>query len=149
VNARLAAAVLWCLGLALTGIAQAGDAPTMEVWKSASCGCCKAWLRQMEAAGFKVKVTDMADVTPIKLQLKVPPELSSCHTARVGGYIVEGHVPAEDILKLLKTAPKIAGIYVPGMPVGSPGMEGPGGIGYSVLALDAAGKTTVFATHKP
>ena len=143
-------AVLLSFGLmGLTATTHGADGPTVEVWKSSTCGCCKAWVRHLEAAGFRVKVTEMDDVTPIKQQFRVPPELSSCHTARVGGYVVEGHVPAEDILRMLKTQPKIIGIYVPGMPIGSPGMEGPGGTGYSVLALDAAGKTSVFSTHKP
>lgn len=103
----------------------------------------------MEDAGFKVRVTQMQDVTPIKQQFRVPPQLSSCHTATVAGYVVEGHVPAADIVRLLKEKPKIRGIFVPGMPPGSPGMESPDAEPYDVLAVDAAGSTSVFATHQP
>ena len=127
----------------------AADAPSIEVWKTATCGCCRVWVRHLEDAGFKVKVNEVGDVEPVKQRFKVPPELSSCHTAVVDGYVVEGHVPAGDIISLLKKRPPIRGIYVPGMPVGSPGMEGPGGKAYEVLAVDAAGKVSVFATHQP
>ena len=129
--------------------ARAADAPTVEVWKSPTCGCCKAWVKHIEDAGFRVQLHQLDDVAPIKRQFKVPPELSSCHTAVVDGYVVEGHVPADDIIRMLKEHPAIKGIYAPGMPVGSPGMEGAGGTDYDVLALDAAGKVSVFATHKP
>ena len=129
--------------------ADAADPPTVEVWKTATCGCCRAWVKHIEDAGFRVKVTQVEDVAPIKRQFKVPPELSSCHTALVNGYVVEGHVPAADIVRMLKERPKIKGIFVPGMPVGSPGMEGPDGDKYDVLAIDDAGKVSVFATHQP
>lgn len=128
---------------------RAADAPVIEVWKTSTCGCCRAWVRHVEDAGFRVKVTELDDVAPIKEKFKVPPQLSSCHTALVGGYVVEGHVPADDIIRLLRQKPDIKGIYVPGMPAGSPGMEAPRGEKYDVLALDAAGKTSVFATHQP
>lgn len=129
--------------------AVAAEPPVIEVWKTPTCGCCKVWIRHVEEAGYKVKVNELPDVTPVKQRLKVPPELSSCHTAVVEGYIVEGHVPADDITRLLKQRPKVQGIYVPGMPIGSPGMEGPGAEKYDVLAVDDAGKVSVFATHKP
>lgn len=134
---------------AMPELAVAADPPVIEVWKTPTCGCCKVWVRHVEAAGYKVKVNELPDVTPVKQRLKVPPELSSCHTAVVEGYIVEGHVPADDITRLLKQRPKVQGIYVPGMPIGSPGMEGPGGQKYDVLAVDDAGKVSVFATHQP
>lgn len=143
------------LSFALVGVAcsaaplLAADAPVVEVWKTSTCGCCKAWVRHLEDAGFKVKVTEVDDVAPIKQKFKVPPELSSCHTALVDGYVVEGHVPADDIVRLLRQKPKIKGIYVPGMPAGSPGMEAPRGERYDVLALDDSGKVSVFATHQP
>ncbi len=130
-------------------IAAEPELPVVEVWKTPTCGCCTVWVRHLEQAGLKVNVTHMDDLAPIRRQFRVPPKLSSCHTARVGGYVVEGHVPAEDILRLLKTRPQITGIYVPGMPIGSPGMEGPGGEEYQVYALDPAGRTSVFATHQP
>ena len=143
-------ALLLCFGLGWPALpVAAADSPTVEVWKSATCGCCQAWVRHLEAAGFRVRVTELDDVAPIRRQFKVPPELSSCHTAVVNGYVVEGHVPAADILRMLKERSKIKGIYLPGMPVGSPGMEGPNGDKYDVLALDDAGKVSVFATHQP
>ncbi len=149
-KSRIPVALLSCLILmGVTATVRGADAPLVEVWKSSTCGCCRAWVQHLEKAGFRVKVTEMDDVTPIKRQLNVRPELSSCHTARVGGYIVEGHVPAEDILRMLKTQPKIVGLYLPGMPVGSPGMEGPGGQQYQVQAVDLAGRTSVFSTHRP
>ena len=143
------------LGLTVLGLVAgaggvgAADQPLMEVWKTPTCGCCRAWVSHVEKAGFRVQVTQLDDVSPIKKQLGVPPELSSCHTARVGGYVVEGHVPADDIVRLLRQKPKVKGIYVPGMPVGSPGMEGAHGERYDVLALDESGKTSIFATHQP
>ncbi len=125
------------------------DAPLIEVWKTPTCGCCTAWLRHLEKAGFQVRVTNLQDLAPVKRRFRVPPELSSCHTAVVDGYVVEGHVPADDILRLLKEQPKIEGILVPGMPAGSPGMEAPNGERYDVLAVDVAGAVSVFATHQP
>lgn len=129
--------------------AAAAEPPTVEVWKSPTCGCCTVWVRHLEAAGFQVQVTNLVDVAPVKQRFAVPPELASCHTARVAGYVVEGHVPAADIVRLLREQPRIRGLVVPGMPVGSPGMEGAGARPYEVLAVDDAGATTVFATHEP
>jgi hypothetical protein len=88
-------------------------------------------------------------MAPVKAEYRIPPQLSSCHTAVVDGYVIEGHVPASDIVKLLKERPKIRGLVVPGMPMGSPGMEGPDPEAYDTLALDANGATTVFTTHGP
>jgi hypothetical protein len=148
--AAIISAVLLGFGLGMTPPqAVSDDAPNIEVWRSRSCGCCKAWVRHVEAAGFLVRQTEVNDVEPKKRELKVPAELSSCHTAVVDGYVVEGHVPADDIVRLLKERPKVRGIYVPGMPIGSPGMEGPNGKPYQVFALDDEGKTSVFATHQP
>ncbi len=101
----------------------------------------------MENAGFKVEVHDLADLASIKHAAGVPSELEACHTARIGGYVVEGHVPAEDIRRLLANRPDIAGIATPGMPVGSPGMEGPYKDHYDVVTFDGSGRTTVFASH--
>jgi hypothetical protein len=154
-NRRQAHAALLALGVAaavapVARIARAaGAAPLVEVWKTSTCGCCRAWVRHLEAAGFSVKVNEVADVTPVKERLGVPPALSSCHTAVVSGYLVEGHVPADDILRLLRESPPVRGILVPGMPAGSPGMEAARGERYEVLALDADGRTSVFATHQP
>jgi hypothetical protein len=146
VSALLAAG---CLLWALAGIGRAAEPPLLEVWKTPTCSCCAVWVRRMEEAGFRVRVTEMRDLTPVKLQLGVRPEHSSCHTARVAGYVVEGHVPADDIIRLLEQKPGIRGIFVPGMPIGSPGMEGPDPEQYDVLAVDEAGAVSVFATHGP
>ena len=134
---------------AATSALAARPQPLIEVWKTPTCGCCAVWVRHVEEAGFRVRVTDMPNVDAIKRQLNVRPEHSSCHTARVGGYVVEGHVPAEDIIRLLEEKPAIRGIFVPGMPIGSPGMEGPDADSYDVLAVDRAGAVSVFATHGP
>jgi hypothetical protein len=146
ISRRLLVAAAACAPL---GAALAADAPVVEVWKTPTCGCCKVWVRHLEDAGFRVQVAELADLAPIKARFRVPPELSSCHTALVSGYVVEGHVPADDVIRLLRERPKIRGIFTPGMPVGSPGMEGPNPEPYDVLALDDAGKVSVFATHRP
>jgi hypothetical protein len=127
----------------------AADSPAVQVFKSPTCGCCAAWVRHLKDNGFTVTVTDRADMAPVKAEYRIPPQLSSCHTAVVDGYVIEGHVPASDIVKLLKERPKIRGLVVPGMPMGSPGMEGPDPEAYDTLALDANGATTVFTTHGP
>jgi hypothetical protein len=139
------------LGLVLGWDAQpiAAEPEPVQVWKTSTCGCCKVWVKHLRDAGFRVQVTDLEDVAPVKRRLKVPPELSSCHTAVVADYVVEGHVPARDIVRMLKERPKIRGIFLPGMPVGSPGMEGPNGDKYEVLALDDADHVSVFAVHQP
>jgi hypothetical protein len=131
--------------------AETAAAPIMQVYKSATCGCCKAWVEKMKTAGFDVRVTDLDESALQELKAKrgVGDNLQSCHTAVVNGYVVEGHVPADDIHRLLKEKPAIAGIAAPGMPRGSPGMEVPGGARdpYQVLTFTRAGKTTVFARH--
>lgn len=96
----------------------------MEVWKDPNCGCCKDWIVLMEQAGFAVTVHDSGN-SAVRAKLGLPVQYGSCHTALVGGYLVEGHVPAADVHKLLKDKPKALGITVPGMPIGSPGMDGP------------------------
>ena len=125
----------------------AAAAPVMTVYKTPTCGCCKSWVEHVQAHGYRVAVRDTADVGPVKAMLGVPRQLGSCHTAVIGGYVVEGHVPAELIDKLLRERPRIAGIAVPGMPVGSPGMEVPGRTPdhYDVLSFDRAGKVAVYA----
>lgn len=117
----------------------------MMVYKDPNCGCCHSWVEIMRRSGFEVSVRDTADMPSIKTRYKVGRNLASCHTALVAGYVVEGHVPADVIRKLLAEKPKVVGIAVPGMPVGSPGMEGGAKEAYSILTFDAAGKTTVFA----
>ena len=109
---------------ALPAMAAAPAKIAMEVWKDPNCGCCKDWIALMERAGFAVKVHDVGN-SAVRAKLGLPTRLGSCHTALVSGYLVEGHVPAADVHKLLKQKPKALGITVPGMPIGSPGMDGP------------------------
>lgn len=129
----------------------AAAGPIVQVYKSSTCGCCKAWVEHMKASGFDVRVTDLEGdaLQAEKTKRGVKDDLQSCHTATVNGYVVEGHVPADDIKRLLREKPAIAGLAAPGMPRGSPGMEVPGGARdrYDVLAFTRAGKTTVFAKH--
>ena len=107
------------------------------------------WVSHLKDAGFTVNTTDVPDVTPIKTENGVPQRVFSCHTAVVDGYVIEGHVPAEDIERLLKERPDIAGISVPGMPVGAPGMEGPNPKEFAVISFDDNGELAVFSTHTP
>jgi len=118
----------------------------ITVWKSPSCGCCGKWVAYMREQGFKVTVVDMNDVTPVKRQHGIPENLWSCHTAVVDGYIIEGHVPAPDITRLLREHPNVAGLAVPGMVTGSPGMEGGRAQPYDVVSFGDA-KTQVYAHH--
>jgi hypothetical protein len=129
--------------------AMAADLPVVQVYKSPTCGCCSKWVEHLRKNGFTVDVTNVADVTPIKQANSVPPSLSSCHTALVDGYIIEGHVPVEDIFKLLKERPAVAGIAVPGMPIGSPGMEGRNPQPFKVVAFGTDGETKEFSSHEP
>lgn len=136
------------LGAAGLRVARAADAaPLVQVWRTPTCGCCGAWVKHLEASGFRVEVTVQDDLSAIKAKHGVPRNLESCHTAVVGGYVVEGHVPAADVKRLLRERPPVAGLVVPGMPAGSPGMEGPVSEPYATLALAADGTTTVFARH--
>lgn len=121
--------------------------PTLVVYKTPTCGCCKGWVKAMETAGFKVEVHDLDDLASIKHAAGVPDELQACHTARIGGYVVEGHVPAADIRRLLAERPNVAGIATPGMPMGSPGMEGAYKDHYDVVTFGGDGRSTVFASH--
>lgn len=131
---------------ALARLLHAGVFKTaMVVYKDPGCGCCEKWVELMRASGFVVAVRNTTDMPPIKRRYQVAPALASCHTALAAGYVIEGHVPAELIHKLLEDKPKVVGLTVPGMVTGSPGMEGPNPQPYQVLAFDAAGKTTVYA----
>lgn len=133
-------------GIALPARAQAG--PVVDVVKTPTCGCCNGWITHMRQAGFQVRSRDVPDTTPIARQLGVPDDLRSCHTARVGGYAVEGHVPAADVRRLLRERPQAAGIAVAGMPIGSPGMEmGNRRQPYETILFTRAGRRTVFARH--
>ncbi|HUQ98098.1 MAG TPA: DUF411 domain-containing protein [Gemmatimonadaceae bacterium] len=121
--------------------------PVVTVYKDPNCGCCKNWIEHLIKHGYTVKVNDTRELKKVKQSLGVPEKLEACHTALVGAYLVEGHVPAADIDRLLKTNPKVAGIAVPGMPAGSPGMDMGAAQPYSVLSFDRTGKTSVFARH--
>lgn len=132
-------------------VASAGSAAaaTLAVTKTATCGCCSKWVEHMRKAGFTVTVRDVEDVTPTAKRLAVPDKLRSCHTAEIEGYAIEGHVPVADIKRLLAERPKAAGIAVPGMVMGSPGMEhGDHSEPYQTILFDKAGNTRVFASHK-
>ena len=123
-----------------------GNVPIpMVVYADPNCGCCGKWATLMDAAGFKTSVQHSTDMGSIKKRYGIPNSLVSCHTALVGGYKVEGHVPADLIKKMLAEKPKIAGLAVGGMVTGSPGMEGPNPQRYDVMSFDAAGKTSVYA----
>jgi len=107
------------------------------------------WVAHLEANGLTVKTTDVPDIAAVKAKAGVPPVLSSCHTAFVDGYVVEGHVPADDLKRLLAERPEIVGISVPGMPVGSPGMEGPNPQPFDVVAFDEEGSFSRFSSYEP
>jgi hypothetical protein len=122
-------------------------APEVRVFKTATCGCCKKWVEHLKASGFAVTVTEVASTAEYRKKYGVPEALQSCHTAVVNGYSLEGHVPAADIQRLLKSGAKAKGLAVPGMPMGSPGMEGPRSDPYAVMLFDSAGKTSVYRKY--
>ena len=136
------------LATAGSGCGTPSQAETVTIYKSPTCGCCVKWARHLEANGFEVETIDVPDVGPIKAKHGVPDELGSCHTALVDGYVVEGHVPVADIHRLLKERPPVDGIAVPGMPIGSPGMEGANPESYDVVTFDEGMSVGVFATHQ-
>ena len=119
------------------------------VYKTPTCGCCSKWVSHLREAGFEVEANDLNDLSSIKSHYGVQRTFSSCHTAIVEGYVVEGHVPADVVARLLEERPEVAGITVPGMPIGSPGMEGPNAQPYEVLSFDKVGHTEVFARVVP
>ena len=138
------------LALSLTSSALDAQKPlTVQVFKDATCGCCANWVEHLRRAGFAPTSSNVADLQSVKDVYKVPSQARSCHTAIVGGYVIEGHVPMADIQRLLKEKPAVAGLAVAGMPIGSPGMEGPNPRPYDVLAFDKSGKTTVYSTQRP
>jgi hypothetical protein len=143
----------WLMGalmLPLAGMAATPKGIDMEVWKDPSCGCCKDWIALMEQAGFSVRVSDIGN-KGVRARLGLPASLGSCHTARVGRYVVEGHVPAREIKRLLRDKPDALGLTVPGMKVGSPGMDGPAYQGrkdpYDVLLVRRDGSTSVYQSY--
>ena len=132
----------------LPALAATQALPPVEVFKNPDCGCCGAWVDHLKAAGFQVKVTEVPDTAAVRKQQGMPEKFGSCHTARVGGYVIEGHVPAQDVKRLLAKRPQALGLAVPGMPVGSPGMEvGARKDAFQVLLIDARGQDTVFASY--
>jgi hypothetical protein len=134
----------------VASMARADDLPRVSVTKSPTCGCCGAWVDHMRAAGFEVEVRDVSDdaLAALKRRLGVAPEHASCHTAEVGGYVVEGHDPAGDVKRLLAERPDARGLAVPGMPVGSPGMEmGSSREHFDTLLIGVDGEASAFAKH--
>lgn len=142
------------LGAFVTGfpgwVAAQASTPSVEVWKSPTCGCCKDWVRHMQDNGFRVTVNDSGN-TNARARVGIPQNLGSCHTAVVAGYAIEGHVPADDVRRLLSEKPKAVGLAVPGMPIGSPGMDGPEYGGrkntYEVLLVQRNGTTSVYRRY--
>lgn len=144
----IGASVLAAGGAWLAGAGPARAGVPIVVYKNPNCGCCTKWADRLKAQGFDPEVRPVKDLNAIKRQVGVPVGMSACHTARLGKYFIEGHVPASDIRRLLKQ-PDIAGLVVPGMPLGSPGMEVPGRrpMAYKVYAIDRQGRARVFASH--
>lgn len=135
-------------GATIPAVDNPGAAVRVTVFKDPNCGCCKSWVEHLRKHGFDVITRDTSDIMGAKRTGRVPERLYSCHTAFVSGYVVEGHVPAADIRRLLREKPKVAGIGVGGMPAGSPGMEVGGRVDkYDVLAFSRDGTTRVFARH--
>jgi len=136
-------------GVLLPAVACAAPPRPITVYKTPWCGCCRGWVTHLTRAGFRVAVVEREDLAPIRKQHGVPFELSSCHTGVSGRYVFEGHVPPADVLRVLKERPKALGLTVPGMPLGSPGMESPTGQveRFDTLLLLPGGKTRVFARH--
>ena len=141
------------LGLAALPLARTlpaiAAAPTILVYKDPSCGCCGNWVKHLEAAGFTVTVKEVEDTAVMRKRLGMPEKFGGCHTATMAGYVLEGHVPAKEVKRLLASRPTAVGLSVPGMPIGSPGMEvGDRMDPYDVLLIDRAGRASVFA-HYP
>ncbi len=133
----------------IAGWLETGNAEGSEitVYKSPMCGCCNRWVDHLRDHGFKVMVVNRTDLEGIKAQHGITQEIASCHTALIGDYAVEGHVPAAVIKRLLKERPSVKGIAVPGMPIGSPGMEGGDSQSYDILTFDADGQSAVYSSR--
>jgi len=150
---KSAVALLGAAALHTTAFGQNTSKPILEVWKSPTCGCCKDWVKYMEDNGFEVKTFEVSETAKATLRgkLGMAEKFGSCHTALIGGYVVEGHVPAQEIRKLLKERPRAVGLSVPGMPIGSPGMDGPeyGGRkdAYAVLLVQRDGSSLVYQKY--
>ena len=120
---------------------------TITVYKSPTCGCCIKWVNHLQENGFNVEAINRQDLNGVKTEAGIPRQLASCHTAKIGGYVIEGHVPAGDIKRLLKERPDVSGLTVPGMPMGSPGMEGNRQDKYDVLTFTKSGETQIFSRY--
>lgn len=143
----LALGLMATLGFSTTALA-AGAAQSIHVYKSPTCGCCTDWVDHLKENGFEVETTNSNDMGKIKADAGLIPGLGSCHTAFVGDYVIEGHVPADDIKRLLSEAPQATGLSAPGMPIGSPGMEMGGRKDhYKIILFNEAGQTRVFAQY--
>ena len=134
-----------------TGVALAAEQPPITVHKDPSCGCCSGWVRHLQQAGFVTTVVDTRELDAAKKRLGVPDDLAACHTAEVSGYVVEGHVPALALRRFLAERPNAAGLAVPGMPIGSPGMEGGTPEAYAVVLFGPDGRRTYmrFLADRP
>jgi hypothetical protein len=146
----IATSLLFVAALAVAAQQKPAGSTSVVVYKTPTCGCCSNWVAHLRANGFQVEANDVSDaqVRAVGASAGVTDDLASCHTAKVGGYTVEGHVPAADIQRMLKEKPAIAGIAAPGMPMGSPGMEqGSRKEAYDVIAFTKDGKRSVFAKH--
>jgi hypothetical protein len=141
----LAAGLVVTVALLIGNSSPASATPVVTVYKSPTCGCCTKWAEHMQRQGFRVETHDRQEMGSVKSTFGVPIAVQTCHTAVVGDYVVEGHVPADVIRQLLTEAPPVVGIAVPGMPEGSPGMEGRRWERYDVLAFDLSGATWVYA----
>ena len=148
--------VLTALGAATLGYSKLGSASSLDkvvtVWKTPSCGCCKDWVIHLRKEGFHVVTNDVSDTAPVRQKLGLPAQFGSCHTAQVGGYVIEGHVPAREIRRLLREKPVAIGLAVPGMPVGSPGMEMPGEMmgvrdAFDVVLVTPDGRSRVYESY--
>jgi hypothetical protein len=138
---------LLLIALVSAGAVWAQDATEVEVFKSSSCGCCGKWIEHLQQNGFQVSIREVNDIPAARKKLGMPDRLGSCHTARVGDYVIEGHVPSVDIQRLLKEKSQALGLAVPSMPPGSPGMETAKPVPYTTLLVQSDGNTSVFAKH--
>jgi len=137
------------LSIGLLGVSRPGWAqrPTVSVFRDPSCGCCGGWVDHLRQAGYAVTVEELSDLAPVKTRLAIPEELWSCHTALVTGYAIEGHVPSHALARLLNERPRMKGLAVPGMPIGSPGMEGDREDIYEVIGFGEASRV-VFGRYR-
>lgn len=150
VKKLIAAVGVVMLGAAVTAQeSKKTSLPTVTVYRTPTCGCCGKWVEHMKAAGFTVSDHIIANLDGAQGRAKVPANLRSCHTATVGRYVIEGHIPADVVKDLLRKRPNVEGIAVPGMPAGSPGMESPYPVAYDVIAFDKNGTTSSFAHVTP